>query len=159
MKKQLSVFLVAVVGLAMMSCSMTGVGKEEVQAPLVPVSCIVVLPAGTIVDREKKIDYESARALERGAAFTTSVLKQQLGDNPKVRFVDENQLSSLVSEVSGGMSGTVSVIGRKLNCEAVLTTQVKQFEERQGTEYAVDSPASASVTMVLRHAEKGTVLW
>lgn len=156
--RQLGLLSVGLMMLIITSCSMTG-GNQAVQAPLEPVSCIVVLPAGTSVDRDNKIGYEEARSLEKGAAFTTTVLHDSLADNPKVRFVDEVQLSGLVSEISGGITGTVAEVGRKLNCEAVLITEVQRFKDRQGTDYSVDSPASASVRMVLRQAEQGRVLW
>ncbi len=140
------------------SCALPPGGKE-VQLPLVPVNCIAVLPAGTIAAEDNSMNYARAKNLESGAAFVNSLLARELADHAKVRMLSESQVLSLVPEMSGGMSGMVSHIGQKLNCDAVLSTTVRQFEQREGTDYAVDTPASAEIVMVLRHAVRGTVLW
>lgn len=134
-------------------------GEMQNRGPLVPLSCIVVLPAGTSVDKDKTIRYQEAQSLEKGAALATRVMKETLAGNKKVRIMDSNQVSELVPEVSGGISGTVAALGKKLNCDAVLLTTVRKFQQREGTNYSVDSPASADVHMVLRHAANFNILW
>lgn len=134
-------------------------GGREVQAPLQPLSCIVVLPATTSVDRDNTIHYEEARFLEKGAALASGVMARELQGNPKVRILNSAQVSSLVQDVSGGVTGTVAEVGKKMNCDGVLLTTVRGFKQRVGTEYASDSPASADLHMVLRHAGNGSVLW
>lgn len=124
-----------------------------------PLSCIIVLPASTSVDKDDTINFEEAQSLEKGAAFSTTVITQELDGNPKVRIVNNNQVSTLIPEISGGLSGTVSALGKKLNCDAVLITTVRRFKQRIGSDYASDSPASADLNMVLRHSGSGAVLW
>ena len=131
----------------------------QVQAPIEPLTCIVVLPAGTSVDRDDTIKFSDARDLEKGAGLATAIMSSQLADNPKVRILTSNQVSTLVPEISGGISGTISVLGKKLNCDGVLTTSVGQFRQRVGGEYAADSPASTTFSMVLRHVSSGAILW
>lgn len=139
------------------SCStMTG---KDVQAPIQPLSCIAVIPAVTSVDKDDTISYEGARMLERGAAHATAYMAAELSKNPKVRMINSAQMSAAVEEVSGGLSGTVTALGKKVNCEGVLITTVRRFVQRDGTELAVDAPASADFHMVLRHAPTGAMLW
>ncbi len=142
------------------SCSsMPGVGGKQVQGPLQPLSCIAVLPATTSVDKDETIVYQEARALEKGAAYATSVMAVELAGNPKVRVLNSAQVSTIIPEVSGGISGTIAVLGEKVNCDGVLLTTVRRFKQREGTELAVDSPASVNFRMSLRQASSGTVLW
>lgn len=147
--------------LLLSSCSSTPDSSGEMQnrSPLLPLSCIVVLPADTSVDKDETIRYDEAQSLEKGAALATRVIEQTLAGNEKVRFMSSNQLSELVPEISGGISGAVAALGEKLNCDAVLLTTVRKFEQREGTDYSVDSPASADVQMVLRHAANYNILW
>ncbi len=143
------------------SCSSFS-GKGEgaaVEVPVEPLACIVVLPASPSLGKVDTIKYSDAKELEKGAAFATSVVSRELADNPKVRIITSNQISTLVPEISGGISGTVAALGRKLNCEGVLTTTVGRFRQREGGEYASDSPASTTFKMVLRRASTGGVLW
>ncbi len=134
-------------------------GGKKVQIPLEPLRCIVVLPAGTTVGKNDTVTFSSARDLERGAKLATEIMAKELSVNPEVRVLTANQVSNLVSEISGGISGTVSALGKKLNCDAVLTTTVSRFKQREGGEYASESPASARFNMVLRHVKTGAVLW
>lgn len=131
----------------------------DAKAALVPLSCIAVLPASTSVDEDETINYEKARALEKGAAYATDVMQQLLEGKPKVRILSANQLAAYGSAISGGISGTVASLGQKLNCDSVLLTTVRQYRQRQGTEYSVDSPAAVDFSMVLRHSTDGNILW
>ncbi|MBW2658295.1 MAG: hypothetical protein JRC87_01655 [Deltaproteobacteria bacterium] len=134
-------------------------GETEVQQPLTPLTCILVLPAGTSVGNDDTIKYNDARELEKGAALASAIMAKELAGYPKVRVLSSSQVSALVSEVSGGLSGTIAVLSEKLNCDGVLTTTVSRFKQREGGEYSSDSPASAKFSMVLRHGATGAVLW
>jgi len=135
------------------------VGEAEVQPPITPLACIVVLPAGTSVGNDDTIKFSDARELEKGAALATLIMARELSGNSRARILSSSQVSDLVSEVSGGLSGTIAVLGKKLNCDGVLTTTVSRFKQREGGEYSSDSPASATFSMVLRHVPSGTILW
>jgi hypothetical protein len=41
----------------------------------------------------------------------------------------------------------------------VLLTTVRRYQQREGTEYAADSPASVNFSMALRRTDNGNVLW
>jgi hypothetical protein len=131
----------------------------QIQAPLESLSCIVVLPAGTSVGKDETIDFEEAQSLEKGAAYATEIIRNELKDNPRVRIMRSNQVTSLIPEVSGGVIGTFTELGKKLNCDAVLLTTVRRYQQREGTEYAADSPASVNFSMALRRTDNGNVLW
>lgn len=140
------------------SCSSHNSG-EQVQAPLEPVNCIVVLSATTSVDTEDSIKYDDAKTLEKGAVYANIILDSELSGRDDVRFLTPYQLSVLVPEISGGITGAAAALGEKLNCDAILSTTVRRFKEREGTEYASDSPAAVEFNMVLMQAATGRTLW
>ncbi|MGB3211655.1 MAG: hypothetical protein WBB19_13210 [Desulforhopalus sp.] len=149
-----------VVALLSSCSSQTGsAGKRQIQPPVEPLACIAVLPASTSVDNDDTILYADAQSLAKGAAYASEVMKRELQGNPKVRILTSNQVSNLVPEIFGGISGTVAVLGKKLNCDGVLLTTVRRYKQREGTDYSAESPASVDFTMVLRHADDGNVLW
>jgi hypothetical protein len=129
------------------------------QTPILPLSCIAVLPASTSADQDATINYAKAQSLEEGAAYATDVIDRELRGNPKVHIISSFQVDSLVSHVSGGISGTVAALGQKLKCDGVLLTTVSRYQQREGTEYSAESPAAVDFSMVLRHSERGNILW
>jgi hypothetical protein len=156
-----SVVILSCVLLWLSSCSSpsnNGHGAA-VQVPVEPLACIIVLPATTSVGKSDTIKYSDARDLEKGATLATSIMSRELADNQKVRVLTSNQISTLIPEVSGGISGTIAALGKKLNCDGVLTTTIARFKQREGGEYASESPASTEFNMILRRASTGSVLW
>jgi len=153
----LAVCSVSIVFLA--SCSANIGDGNQSQASLKTLSCIAVLPAGTTVDKDETVSYDHARSLENGAAFVTGIMARELSGNTKARVVSVGQEAALSPEVSGGLFGMVSAIGKKVGCDGVLVTTVRRFKQRVGTEYASDDPASADLHMALVHAASGAVLW
>lgn len=143
------------------SCSSTPQNDEalQVKSPLVPISCMAVLPADTSVDSDETISYEEARSLEQGAAAATGIIAETLAGYDKVRILTHNQVSGLVSDISGGISGTVATLGRKINCDSVLMTTVRKFKQREGTDYSIDTPASVDFRMRLIQSSTGNTLW
>lgn len=159
MEKLAKLFLSCCAVFLLASCSANLGSEKEAQAPLKPLSCIAVLPAGSSVDQNDTVVYQEARSLEKGADFITEIMAKDLSGNPKVRLLTQSRVASLAPDVSGGLHGMVSTIGTKVNCDAVLLTTVRRFKQREGTEYAVDNPASADFQMVLMQAQTGAVLW
>lgn len=149
----------AVILLSSCSSQTGSVGTRQVQAPIEPLSCIAVLPARTSVDQDETIVFAEARSLEQGASYATDIIKRELKENPNVRFLSSNQVTDLVPEISGGISGTVAALGQKVNCDGVLATTVRRYTQREGTELSVDSPASVDFFMILRDSANGNVLW
>lgn len=160
MKKLLSV--ATFYGLAVFlctSCSIIPGEKATQQAETIePVTCIAVLPA-TSSGKEKTIDYADAQALENGAGQATRVLNNELKGNSKIRILSFSQVSSFSPEFTGGEQSLFTAIRQKTHCEGILLTTVRRYRQRQGTEYSADSPASVDLSMVLKHAETGAVLW
>lgn len=162
MAKSIKSFLFYCCAVVLLSACSSQSPKDDgldAQVPLVSLSCIAVLPASNSADVNETVNYEKAQTLEKGAAYATEVMQRVLQGNKKVRFVSSNQLMSLVPDISGGISGTVAALGQKLNCDSVLLTTVREYRQREGTEYSVDAPAAVDFSMVLRHSTDGNILW
>lgn len=149
----------ALIMLSSCSSKTESVGSRQVHAPIEPLSCIAVLPARTSVDLDETVVYAEAQALEQGAGYATEIMKRELKANHKVHFLSSSQVAELAPEISGGISGTVAALGKKLNCDGVLLTTVRRYTQREGTEYSAESPASVDFFMVLRDSGNGSVLW
>lgn len=149
----------------LLSCSQlsdsSGIDQADVPAdvPVVTISCIAVLPAGTSAGIDDTIDYAKMQSLEEGAINADEVMRRELQGNPLVRILNANQVATLAPEIAGGMAGTVAAIGKKMNCDGVLLTTVRRYQQREGTGYAAGTPAAIDFSMVLRHSGTGRVLW
>lgn len=154
-------FLYSCAVLLLSSCSQLfdSSGIDQAQVAIEPLSCIAVLPAGTSTGNDETIDYGEAQALQKGAAYADDVMRQELVGNPRVRLLNSNQVASLVPEIAGGMTRTIAAIGKEMNCDGVLQTTIRRYQQREGTEYAAETPAAVDFFMVLRHSGTGTVLW
>lgn len=151
--KKLARLLLFCCAVLLASCSANLGSNRDAQVPLKPVSCIAVLPASPTVD------LQDIPELEKGADFLTEIMARELEGHEKVRLLTENQVASFAPTMSLGLPGMFSAIGREVSCDAVLMTTVSRFKQREGTEYAVEEPASAEFQMKLIHAPTGEVLW
>jgi len=116
------------------------------------VSCIAVLPALAGESEEAPQQEELAsQDLRNGAAFADTVLHQQIAAKPEVHMVS--------GEPIGNLASTITSTGASTGCDAVMTTTVYTFRQRQGTEYAVDEPASAAFDMRIYDVASRQVLW
>jgi len=63
--------------------------------------------------------------------------------------------------MTGGESTLIlaSMVGKSINCNAVLESTVKRYAERIGGRYSVESPASVAFEMRLISLDTSSVLW
>lgn len=149
----LPVLLLALVA----SCSSKSDGNST--AVVRQLDTIAVVPTLASVREKTDISFEEARTLDEGATYMSSVLRTELGGNPKIRFSTDYGSGKEFHGISGGMLATVQKIGKRLNADAVLISSMKRFQQRVGGEYSVDSPASAEFNMMLIATSDGRTLW
>lgn len=129
----------------------TALQQEEQQARrMQSLTGIVVMPVGVaneIADRDKV------------AGFVDGVVASELGKNGKVHLVKNEQLDVLLSDMAGGRLGQMKTLGARMGSNAVLEITVTRFQQREGGELSVNSPASAAFEMVLTHVDTGMILW
>ncbi len=142
------------------SCSWLQESNNNQEAKNVQkLSCLIVLPTETPVNSDKKIDFTEAKNLQTGANFMDGVIAQELKDFPGSRLLNASGLEGLTIGIVGNKMEMIKKIGKELKCNAILTTSITRFHQREGGEFGADSPASAAFTMTLTRVNDGKVLW
>jgi len=137
-----------------------GEKSEPESARLSRVSCIGVLPIASMGEGESVPLYIPQKKNSRHAIqVMTEILSQELGGKNGIRFVDIEQIDAL--NMTGGESSLDidRMVGKRINCNAILETTVNRFTERVGGRYSVESPASVAFEMRLISLEDGAVIW
>jgi len=113
-----------------------------------------------------KVPYEQSEKsskdrdeLRSGALFLEDVLRQELQKSKVSRILDPSRLRSRTYDTSGGTYNVLHEIGKQEKCETALLSTISAFRKRQGTEYAVDEPASAAFALKLIDTQTGQNLW
>lgn len=111
-----------------------------------------------------------------GSVFMAEPTGQSVADRLTVQLFDKlvaaksfdlvspGQARGVFSSIigSGSLSGDVEVakkIGKAFSSQAVLMGYTYRWREREGTNYAVKSPASAAFDLYLINASDGRILW
>lgn len=133
--------------------------EDEKAAKLLPLTGIVVMP---VVITPEALDKRRSGAAtpDSVTGLVNGLISAELATSDKVHIVTEDQLDALlVADAAGDRLSQMKAVGAKLNSNAVLEVTVTRFHERDGSELAVNRPASAAFAMVLTHVESGKVLW
>jgi len=116
-------------------------------------------PAMSTPQPDTRQGFESAANLEKGAAYLDTQLKDGLKGQDNVRFLSQRQLTSLLPETEMAQVALLSAIGSTLKCNAVMVTTLSRYIQRVGSDYGVDTPASAAFNMKLFDTTDGSVIW
>ena len=120
--------------------------------------CLVVLP--TKIPYEKKaVGLNTAEDLGEGARFLQQELIRELRSSQVSRVIDPEQLRYSVSELPGDNYASLQIIGKRSNCPYIIVSTISRFKQRQGGEFAVDEPASATFDLKLMDSRSGDTLW
>jgi len=131
-----------------------GDSGQEVAA----IHTIGVLPAD-IVSRQPSKDDEAMTELQAGTETFNSLLADYFQGFQDVSLISQNELEGLSSKESGKPLYLAREAGQQLHYDAVLITSVERYQARDGSEYAVITPASVSFSLKLLAVESGQVLW
>jgi len=135
-----------------------GTGKD-LDKDVKKITCLIVLPTETPVDRERKMSFAEANTLQKGALFIDGVIAEELKNFKGARLLNASQVEGFTKEISGNRLGMIKSIGRELKCDMILMAMVNRFHQREGGEYAADNPASAAFTLELVRVDDGQVMW
>lgn len=149
----LSVFLLVSCSAMQMPSSTPVAPVAKKTIPVETLSCVVVMPARV---PEAGIRMPGNRP-EDGAVYLDSLLPKMLQEAGVSRVVESEQLQ--MSKGTTGDGPLLQQIGRELGCPNILIPSVTRYEQRQGSDMGVDSPAAATFDFQLRDVEKGRVLW
>jgi len=136
-------------------CSSIPLGGDEEE--LVPISSIGVLPT-QIVTREPSDD-AAIEKLETGADTLNALLTDYFQNYKDVSLISQSKLEGLSLANSGKPLYLAREAGQQLHYDAVLITSVERYQERDGSDYAIITPASVTFSLRLLAVESGQVIW
>lgn len=134
-------------------------------APPVPALRIAVLPATTaltsdsrsIVYRQSMSQMEE-QGVKAGATVLDLLLADALAKRPNTKLVGSQEMDAIVGSFTGNQVEAARQVGKKTGADAVLITRVQRYNERHGSTYAADNPASVAFSMHLIDTTSGRVL-
>ncbi len=146
------------IGLAVGCCMVAaGCAEQEGLAPVAPpepeiaISCIAVMPVQVIVDVDNAMSQADEKRLQDGRQVMDGLLKQQLADTVKARFIPEGQ-------VQGKGQANAQQLAGRAKCNAVLETTLSRYQERVGNQYGVQDSAAVTFAYKLYEVSSGRVL-
>lgn len=122
-------------------------------------SCLLVFPASAAIDSSDRLHPKKTEELQHGAIFMDAALADALGNNERVILVNDGMLNEYSQSTEGGQFGAMKSVSQDLGCDTVLLTTVSRFKQREGSEMAVDAPASAAFDLKMIDARQGRVIW
>lgn len=122
------------------------------------ITCIAVLPTQTPVNWKDSISFKQAQDLDQGAAFIDSILKKRLGNSNHFRFVDEQQLGGSLKQKRGVRLEQLRFAGKTMSCNGVLVLTLNRYRQRIGSNYSIESAASAALELELISTHNGRPL-
>jgi len=154
--KILSCWVLTVLLIFFAGCSYIAPGDSGQE--LVAIHTIGVLPANIVSLQPPKED-KAMTELEAGVATINSLLADYFQGFQDVSLISQSELEGLSSKESGSPLYLAREAGQQLHYDAVLVTSVERYQAREGSEYAVITPASVSFSLKLLAVESGQLIW
>ncbi len=159
--KHLHVFFISwtISTLFLFSAGCSNIPQEETTKELVPISSIGILPSRPARTTVLPADSQTRKQLEGGAKIIDSLLNEYFRDYDDVHFISQTELEGLQSTETGETLYLAREAGQQYHYDAVLITEVKRYQTRLGSAYAVNKPASVAFTFKLLAIASGQVVW
>lgn len=133
------------------------IAPETADKDLLPISIMGILPAQSVSSEVGKNG--TAKELEAGIGAINGLLADYFIDDQRVRFISQGELEGLAGTEPGNDLFLARTAGQLLKYDAVLLTTVERYQERDGSEYVVVTPASVSFSFRLLAVESGRIIW
>jgi len=145
--------------LLFLSAGCAYIAPETSDENLVPVNTIGILPAQTASLPPSETETDSLEVLETGLEVINGLLADYFTDDHRVGFISQSELEGLATTETGNHLFLARAAGQQFNYDAVMITSVKRYQEREGSEYVVITPASVSFSFMLLAVESGRIIW
>lgn len=133
------------------------IAPETADKDLLPISTIGILPAQPFSPQLG--ENSEAKGLVAGTGVINGLLTDYFIDDQRVRFISQGELEGLAGTEPGNDLFLARAAGQLLKYDAVLLTTVERYQERDGSEYVVVTPASVSFSFRLLAVESGRIIW
>lgn len=138
-------------------CSYIAPGNTEKE--LATINSIGVLPAHIVNRQPSKLKAGAMAELNAGTEIINSLLADYFQGFQDVSLISQSEIEGLSSAEPGIFLHLAREAGRQLHYDAVLITSVERYQARDGSEYAVMTPASVAFSLKLLAVESGQVVW
>jgi hypothetical protein len=136
------------VSVLLISCSTAG--QQADKELLESINTILILPAQAAPEKKEADNAE----LETGIMSLNSALITYFENKKYAKLVTTDK--ELFQDMPGGNRlSMIQNIGRKFDCDAVLTCNINRYVERKGKKYAIESPASVAFECKLIEVKTG----
>ena len=135
----------------------THIAPEESAKDLAPIRTIGVLPAQ--IDSRLASEDKNIVELETGAATMDGLLAVYFQSQPDVSLVSQMEIEGLSFAETSQPFHLAREAGEKLHYDAILVPSITRYQERDGSEFAVTSPASVAFSLRLLDVKNGMVVW
>ena len=132
---------------------------NDAQDPVVPITCIGIMPAVPVSDVSGTAAGEQKKSLQQGVDVMNRFLARELSGADKIVFIGADQMAGL--QLSGGENSVevARLAGKYIHCSAMLETTVVRYTERVGTKWAVERPAAVAFDLRLIDTQTENLLW
>lgn len=155
------------------SCAGMFYGQEAGKPPITDIKSIAVLPMDRAVSRpgqEKATcalsdtTFDTSNVSPEASSRLTETLVSLLKDDPIFKPMPEGECigflnAFLKADVKASQLRLIQSFGRELGVDAVLYGKLYRFEDRIGSSYSVQKPASVAFSLHLIRVSDGAVLW
>lgn len=125
---------------------------------LLPIKTIVVLPVEIDTDGQSSRTPKEMHQLEKGQKLIDTMLAEYFSGREDIALLTAGQRDALDKDMTRCRTTAAVTICRTKKADAVLLCTLHRFTEREGTEYAIVSPASVAFDYKLIHAETGQAI-
>jgi hypothetical protein len=153
--KVFTCWAVAVLLILSAGCSYIAPGQPEKE--LVPISSIGVLPANAVGHLPSMSGV--TEEFKAGVETTNAFLADYFAGYQDVSLISQNELQGLSYTDSGKLLYLAREAGQQLHYDAVLIATIERYQERDGSEYSVMTPASVAFSLKLLAVESGRIIW
>lgn len=144
--------------LVVSSCAKREYQAISIEAEPKIIECLAVLPA-QISYTEEDPTARKKESLEKGVEYLNEILLSELEKSEVEKIIDVRQINFGFNDISGGAVNRIPIVSEKAQCNYVLESTLSQYRQRQGGNYAVESPASAAFELRLTDGKSGKKLW
>jgi hypothetical protein len=163
------IFLCLILALsATAGCSQGLSGRQILELPPSPaVKKIALIGFKTAIYKGNEADFaaiEGSPGLPENTAFLTSKLLEIMAEHKGCELLGTEITAPAFSGIasSGGRIGNLEIAGRtarELEADGAVIGLLYRWREREGSDYAVNSPASVFFELFLVSAENGSIMW
>jgi len=155
MPKIFSALAVSVLLILVAGCSY--IASEDTAKDLVPVKTIGVMPAYVTSHLPK--DSTDMEKLDAGAETINTILANYFQSYDNISMISQTEVEGLSYADTDSPLYLAREAGEKLHYDAVLIPSIARYEERDGSDYAVITPASVAFSLKLLAVDSGRIIW